>query len=80
MKSKTVWSAILTLAIATLPVVNEGLETGFTRRRLFQIFLVFTTTAGTIASRSVASHQLYTPHGLPGRNYIREEDRVNESS
>lgn len=68
--SKTIWSALITLAMAIGPTALEGIEDGFTPGRLLQIGAIFLTTAGTIAGRYTAKGDIYTPHGIPGRNYI----------
>ena len=68
--SKTFWSAILTLAISVLPLILEGIEQGFSEEHWGSIIAVTASTLWTIYNRYIAVGTLYTPKGLPGRNYI----------
>ena len=77
--SKTIWGALLTLAMAIGPTALEGIEDGFSTGRLIQIAATLLTTAGTIAGRYTAKGDIYTPHGLPGRDYVSASDQYSES-
>ena len=72
--SKTVWSAILTLAISVLPLILEGLEQGFSEEHLGEIIALNGSTLWTIYNRYIARGSLYTPPGLPGRDYVSPSD------
>ena len=67
--SRTIWSSILTLLIAVCPMLLEGVEGGFTEASLGQIIGVIVSTLMTILSRYHTDGEIYTPRGLPGRDY-----------
>lgn len=67
--SKTVLSALLTLLIAVCPLLLEGVESEFTEASTGQIIGVIVTTLLTILSRYHTKGEIYTPRGLPGRDY-----------
>ena len=70
LESKTVQSAILTFAIAILPHVLEGVNDGFTLGFWMSFIPLACSTAWNIFSRYVANTTVYTPPGLPGRDYV----------
>ncbi len=72
--SKTLWSAILTLAIAILPLILEDIEKGFSEEILGSIIALTASTLWTIYNRYIAHGNLYTTQGLPGRNYVSPSD------
>ena len=72
--SKTLWSAILTLMIAILPLILEGIEQGFSDEHWGSIIAVTASTLWTIYNRYIAHGSLYTPPGLPGRDYVSPSD------
>ena len=74
LQSKTFWSAILTLAIAIMPKILECLEQGVSGDNLGEIIALTCTTVWTLYNRYNARASLYTPSGLPGRDYISPTD------
>ena len=72
--SKTLWSAILTLAISILPLILEGVEQEFSEELLGSIIALTASTLWTIYNRYIAHGSLYTPQGLPGRDYVSPSD------
>jgi|GEM_PF-4025024 len=68
--SKTVQSAILTFAIAVLPKLLEGVNDGFSHGFWMSFVPLAASTAWNIYSRYVANSSLFTPHGLPGQDYV----------
>ena len=69
--SKTVWWAIFTFLIAVCPLLLQGLEQGFNEVLIGEIIGLLITTGLTLRSRYLAQGTLYTPHGFPGRSYVR---------
>ena len=78
-KSWTIWSALLTLAIALSPILEQGVETEFEDFDWLGAVSILLTTSSTIFGRYRAKEQIYTPHGLPGRDYVSETHQVFES-
>ncbi len=74
--SKTIWSTLITLALAVLPHLLDGVEQGFSEEQLGTIIAVTATSLWTIYNRYIAQGSLYTPNGIPGRSYVpfRERD------
>lgn len=68
--SKTVISAILTLLISVCPLLLRGINEGFSEALTGEIIAILVTSILTIRSRYHAQGTLYTPRGLPGRDYV----------
>ena len=70
LNSQTVLSAILTFLIAVCPLLLEGVNGEFNEAILTQLISLTITFFWNIHSRYRAQTTLYTPRGLPGRDYI----------
>jgi hypothetical protein len=68
-RSNTVWSALITLTIAVLPYLQQGMRTNFEQFEWSYVISVTISTLATIIARYNAETEIYTPHGLPGRDY-----------
>ena len=69
-QSQTVLSAILTFLIAVCPLLLEGVNGEFNEALIGQIITLTITFFWNVRSRYLAQTTLYTPRGLPGRDYI----------
>ena len=68
-KSKTIVSALLTLLLAIIPQLIEGVENDFPLEQVILIVATVLSTSGTILGRYHAQGEIYTPDKLPGRSY-----------
>ena len=68
-KSKTIASALLTLLLAIIPQLIEGVENDFPLEQVILIVATVLSTSGTILSRYHAQGEIYTPDNFPGRSY-----------
>ena len=80
LKSKTVWGALITLFLAVSPYLQDGIENGMTRNHWLQISSILLGTASTIVGRYKARGEIYTPHGLPGRDYISATHQASKTN
>lgn len=79
-RSNTVWSALITLAIAVLPYLQQGMRTNFEQFEWSYVISVTLSTLATIIARYNAETEIYTPHGLFGRDYRSVATQVSHTN
>jgi len=72
--SKAIVSSILTLLLAVIPHLIEGVNTEFSGGLILLIISTVCTSMGSILGRYHAEGEIYTSKGFPGRNYTPVRD------
>ena len=74
-QSKTVRTALINHGLAIMLAIQQANEQGFNQNTFVEILTFTVLGLATIYYRYTAKGELYTPNGLPGRDYVSPQSR-----